>query len=483
MSKPKTIIKRSKKGCFTCRQRRKACDQIRPICSGCKRNLLACEWPQYENQTLREFNARKAQLEEDQSNTSSVRSDPTPKSPLQPVEPSYKLSTSSLDDFYHENRNSVQKILILRDTSLENYLAEENFLDIVFGRLISKIAPKKIQQKLSRHLIDLMASSEAILKATVCLGSSYILNRDGGPYNKIVSDTNYQEALIELQRIFKDTGEDEVDLLALNAIVILTVREQNVGLGTHEVLKHLRALYFLINKRISKEGELNLFSFLLAVDAFLYHYSTNLLFYLPTQIDVLPDPFLLEKQLNLIYGYYTAKNDDTNPILSSSYDSFIISSQACYLYRQSTNPGKKACLAKILLLTIRRMLHHSLDLASYTKLRYHATNIVLHKIIDHEVSHKSPTIQAEVNAIISCIPSVDLDWYLLLSSWSLFLCGLCCCKTDDRNVIRVLFLRNSSDGLMNSEQSIINFLEYVWSEDIGLNIIDLTDTLGTVSLM
>lgn len=576
MNKGKTKIKRSKKGCFTCRKRRKACDQVRPICSGCKRNLLPCEWPQYENQTLRDFNFRKAQTEANHDKQDSSDHDasmlignvpappapsvgpshiispphisaggpsiashphvghtpphivhtppgivptppnvPTPPlgslpphiSPLnqappihqhyQPVvlpqQPNYppmmqefsdfKFSTSLLDNFYNDNRNSVQKILMLRNTSLENYLAQENFLDIVFGRIIRLMVPQKLQEKLSRHLLGLIASSDAILKSAICLGSSYILGSDETPHNKRVSDKNYQDALIELKQILKSTDEDQVDMIALNAIGILTIREQNLGLGIQEVLKHLRALYFLINKRISKDTDLNQFSFLLVNDSFIYHYATNLLFYSSQQIDELPDPFLLEKEYNIVYGCNTVKTEVTNPVLSTSYDSFMAASQASYLYRKTGNPEKRLRLAKILLMTIRKILIHSQDLTPCAKLRYHATNIILHRIIDPEVSHKSVTIQQEVNAIIRCIPNTELDAFLLLTSWPLFICGLCCCKYEDRDMIKVLIHGNANDGFTNNERTIINFLEHVWSEDIGLNIIDEIETLGSVSLM
>ncbi|ODQ80924.1 hypothetical protein BABINDRAFT_160362 [Babjeviella inositovora NRRL Y-12698] len=46
-SKPK---KRTKTGCFTCRQRKKKCDEhIDPVsgkCTGCIRNFLDCSWPE-----------------------------------------------------------------------------------------------------------------------------------------------------------------------------------------------------------------------------------------------------------------------------------------------------------------------------------------------------------------------------------------------------------------------------------------------------
>lgn len=38
-------IVRSRSGCFTCRRRKKKCDEAKPLCSGCRRNRLDCRWP------------------------------------------------------------------------------------------------------------------------------------------------------------------------------------------------------------------------------------------------------------------------------------------------------------------------------------------------------------------------------------------------------------------------------------------------------
>ncbi|KAI8675572.1 Zn(2)-C6 fungal-type domain-containing protein [Fusarium keratoplasticum] len=38
-------ILRVKTGCFTCRNRKKKCDETRPVCAGCLRNKVACRWP------------------------------------------------------------------------------------------------------------------------------------------------------------------------------------------------------------------------------------------------------------------------------------------------------------------------------------------------------------------------------------------------------------------------------------------------------
>jgi hypothetical protein len=42
-SKPRHT--RTRTGCLTCRSRKKKCDQVKPRCAGCRRNVLTCEWP------------------------------------------------------------------------------------------------------------------------------------------------------------------------------------------------------------------------------------------------------------------------------------------------------------------------------------------------------------------------------------------------------------------------------------------------------
>lgn len=40
-----TVIQRTRTGCFTCRKRRKKCDEARPDCKACVRNKRQCLWP------------------------------------------------------------------------------------------------------------------------------------------------------------------------------------------------------------------------------------------------------------------------------------------------------------------------------------------------------------------------------------------------------------------------------------------------------
>ncbi|RAH85816.1 hypothetical protein BO86DRAFT_304284 [Aspergillus japonicus CBS 114.51] len=48
LQRKKRQYQRSTTGCIMCRTRKKKCDELHPICTGCQRNGLICEWPSAE---------------------------------------------------------------------------------------------------------------------------------------------------------------------------------------------------------------------------------------------------------------------------------------------------------------------------------------------------------------------------------------------------------------------------------------------------
>ncbi|KAF5863499.1 hypothetical protein ETB97_010000 [Aspergillus alliaceus] len=68
-------IVRVRTGCYTCRRRKKKCDEVRPSCGGCVRNKLSCEWPANipASSTRSDgFNARVQQATQDQPDSPST---------------------------------------------------------------------------------------------------------------------------------------------------------------------------------------------------------------------------------------------------------------------------------------------------------------------------------------------------------------------------------------------------------------------------
>lgn len=58
VNKPKAIVKRSRLGCINCRKRKKKCDEIKPICTGCLNRNIVCEYKINEKAIIGELSSK-----------------------------------------------------------------------------------------------------------------------------------------------------------------------------------------------------------------------------------------------------------------------------------------------------------------------------------------------------------------------------------------------------------------------------------------
>ena len=86
-------IVRVRTGCFTCRRRKKKCDESRPACGGCVRNKLTCNWPSARRENPDEDDAGEDLLRHlSPSADRNATTEPSPQSS------SAELTTSSPDE-------------------------------------------------------------------------------------------------------------------------------------------------------------------------------------------------------------------------------------------------------------------------------------------------------------------------------------------------------------------------------------------------
>ncbi|SGZ47137.1 CIC11C00000004602 [Sungouiella intermedia] len=116
---------RSRNGCFTCRRRKKKCDEsLYPDCKNCKANGLICTWPDHVVELHKE-----AELLEEIVETFSpkleVRMVPLPK-PLRPYMESYPSVIHTDDDDYQSpgRRHSVAGRISKPEKKGRNYFLE-----------------------------------------------------------------------------------------------------------------------------------------------------------------------------------------------------------------------------------------------------------------------------------------------------------------------------------------------------------------------
>ncbi|KAG7698122.1 hypothetical protein KL930_001784 [Ogataea haglerorum] len=109
---------RTKSGCFTCRKRKKKCDERFPVCSGCSRNFLHCSWPEKRGAALpRNYEIKAA-------TSPSQLPQPDPEDPSEYPIPSHMCFVFELDSYKHQDRKMAPRFDILTSEPALDVLVE-----------------------------------------------------------------------------------------------------------------------------------------------------------------------------------------------------------------------------------------------------------------------------------------------------------------------------------------------------------------------
>ncbi|KAG7927836.1 hypothetical protein KL925_002194 [Ogataea polymorpha] len=109
---------RTKSGCFTCRKRKKKCDERYPVCSGCSRNFLHCSWPEKRGAALpRNYEIKAA-------SSPPQLPQPDPQDPSEYPIPSHMCFVFELDSYKHQDRKIAPRFDILTSEPALDMLVE-----------------------------------------------------------------------------------------------------------------------------------------------------------------------------------------------------------------------------------------------------------------------------------------------------------------------------------------------------------------------
>ncbi|ESW99602.1 hypothetical protein HPODL_05201 [Ogataea parapolymorpha DL-1] len=109
---------RTKSGCFTCRKRKKKCDERFPVCSGCSRNFLHCSWPEKRGAAL----PRNYEIKAATSPPQLPQHDP--QDPSEYPIPSHMCFVFELDSYKHQDRKIAPRFDILTSEPALDMLVE-----------------------------------------------------------------------------------------------------------------------------------------------------------------------------------------------------------------------------------------------------------------------------------------------------------------------------------------------------------------------
>lgn len=413
---------RSKKGCFTCRLRRKKCDEQKPRCTGCQRNYLACNWPRYDKQTLRSFSSER---EDDQL-----------------------LIESSQAGALDKNRQAFL------EHDEEDKYKDNELLRFILGPFVNLIAPELIKGRVKAHFLSQLRRSPAFITISECLGEKYVKDRSD------YGDLLYVETIGLIKKELESTNKDIREDWILNIITFFIFRE----LGTdspqlQNITTHMRAAFEIISQRIL--GGATTFGLYISADSFLYHYSLVVLCCLVEMESQIPNSLVVEKVWEVLYGN-ARHNSDVNPLLANKYVAYIYLCHAAFLLRFPLL--NNWILAK----TVMKKLEVSLlkKDSPFKRAVLMSTKLILLHVI-HKGDPSFSKVQSLEAPFLDALVSSSDEELRLFGLWPITACALICKSKKSRETLMSIYYRARDES--NPLRSLI---EEIWNEDTGFHALD-----------
>lgn len=435
-------IVRSKQGCFTCRSRRKKCDEQRPKCTACSRNFLTCEWPTYPNQTLLQF--KHAQKITSNGGSSSSK------------------SSESVPDSY------AWMLTAFLGQTPEDDMA---LLEALMGPFFLSLIPEQTRAKAKEQFLLQQRTSVPLKKIAECIGA-LLMSKDEECQEQL-----YEETLRTLSEEFGSATNDTVEDWALNTINLLTLREFSLeNPRVSELVKHMQASFHVIATRICHNQIL--FWLRLAADSYTFYSGMLILCSDPDGIAKITNPIEVEKIWELLYSDADGHNYDTNPILSELYGSFNLTNQASFLLR-STKPHCDK-LGTVLLRKVERL---AMRAASPLLLvMYCCCQIILLKTLKPDISNLEKLVVLVNEQLIGDLTRVPTAEMSLFGILPIVICAACSVKQAHRATIMRLCSENNWGAPTELNLKFSLALQSIWQNDTGISALSDTGLLGKLLL-
>ncbi|RAH39835.1 Zn(II)2Cys6 transcription factor [Aspergillus brunneoviolaceus CBS 621.78] len=219
LQRRKRQSQRSTTGCIMCRTRKKKCDELHPICTGCQRNGLICEWPSAERPQRKPRRSQHHQL----------------------PQMGYALPPhieAMITVFAVPNADMASRVL----SHFTDY--SPRWLSTRTGRRRSEFL---------NHLIPAAMDSPLILKCILTVSAADLIKYD--PSNvglKGAAVEYYGQALASLREAIADeerSGSSPSDYTLL-AVLLICLHEIQNFTSVHRLLPHLNAAAALFSHRV-----------------------------------------------------------------------------------------------------------------------------------------------------------------------------------------------------------------------------------------
>ncbi|RLV87647.1 hypothetical protein JA9_002327 [Meyerozyma sp. JA9] len=390
------------------------------MCSGCDRNFLVCNWPNYRNQTLSQF--RKSEV-----------------------------------------TASNNKVVLVNKDSGGGIDAQDKTRKYLTRQFLGTLIPEPSQYKAQEVLEHQLKTSLPLQLVVECVEALLVSNENTS------QDLLYEETLNALREEFSNSSAKGSEDWGLNAINLLMIRELILPAPRiSEILKHLQASLHILCTRITRDDVS--FWLRLNADSFVFYSGMATICCSETEILMMPNPFESEKIFEPLFENAKPPHDlNSNPILGNAYEALILSNQTSYLLRSNTS--QTINLATVLLRKINSLIRA--DANNLQLSIVYCTKIVLLKIIHHRISIKDGKIQEANEQLLRSLHNAKRSEVKLLGLWPTIVCAACSTSPTDTDLILEFCGQSDVDGIPDElNEKLKSSLKRIWSENMGLGVLD-----------
>ncbi|KAE8140203.1 fungal Zn binuclear cluster domain-containing protein [Aspergillus pseudotamarii] len=292
---------RTRTGCLQCRRRRKKCDETRPRCTGCTRNVLDCEWPTQDNQAPDGRSRRWARTQ--------VRV---------PALASSGLSLVPL---------SPPMVMPAPFDSYENAYLYRYFASTILPRLFRQ---SSLDQT---HMLRLAPHFSPLFGAMVAVAGMQLPGTARWPIHFALR--GYLHTIHSIQTSLTDITKAGCDDCVLATVILLSVFESCRSDAISSIAPHVTAAGLLLTQRRPRDFRTKAAATFdrICVESFLYHASLMMLF--DPSLDALTG---VRNELGLPLYFDRLTNPANQPreaILQTSYKFFLLIADVTKLSRLS----------------------------------------------------------------------------------------------------------------------------------------------------
>lgn len=518
--KARKKFKKSMDGCLCCKKRRKKCDETKPICQGCARNRLTCEWPNHvdlksvsvvgpvvvdtssgivednrkdlikaDDEFLLLAQFLNIQLENENIGSPLSASDSfdfeIPETLLREVEQASGNTSIMMKD---EPENYTIPGIVL---SHEDQLCYNQFIK-KFIPSITALHSENDSSLTPYKILTPFAATHMLVRETFLACGATLLCFNNDEFHQLAHDKYVHSVNLLIQELQdSQTACEDHLFVSVQILQTLCLRDKNIGLNATKSASHLSAAYEILTKRRTEVQGLSILDRVLT-EHFVFNYPITIMLCRHNKLasNSVPSPFKFFEEFDEFLTAPIINNDSNDPwsnhpMLGMTLKALELSAKCTWVCRLLKQPISKQDL--LLSSDLMKQCQQELELLnqvktddrkklvniSFAKSILYGCLIITKKICDWSI--KLEKLQLEVNNMIEefkfCY-SLYEPHEVLISIWCLCIAGSASMTVEQREYLTFGFLNIAAKINSSLTLKILKYLKIIWDEDSSTSTVD-----------